>query len=241
MRDEARCLGTRSPDMSVRDKASVALLRLLHASAETAEDGVEREKGGYRREPGSCAIAAPVPPMRRVGQTCSDGVQHDVSARLEELRFALDRVDSVTSLEDVAGPVVSDVEPLRVRTVQMPHPRAACRRGCFDQQMEVVWHRAIRMTTPGEVLNRAREDPEPCFVVPVVSKERHLHAASRKDVKEPARHFGSELSRHDASVRSLRPAHAWLPAVVTKSAHLSRELVPLGTRSRTSAAKDADV
>jgi hypothetical protein len=60
-------------------------------------------------------------------------------------------------------------------------------------------------------------------------------------VKEPARRFGSEFSRHDGSVRSSRAARVSQTPALAKPAHLSRDPVPIGTRSRDRGAKGTDV
>src|SRR6266540_884720 len=187
---------TRSLDMGVRDELPVTCLRLPSVLAECSEHDVDGEEGGRSNETGGRAEAAPAPLLRSVAEVCPDRIQDDVAAVLEELGVAFDQVRSIPALKDVAGTLVALVEPLRVRVAEVAHACAPGGLRRLDEQVEMVRHRAVRVTVPGEPLDGTRKHPQPGLVIAVVTEQRPLQVPAREDVKEAPGDLRSEASGH---------------------------------------------
>ncbi len=226
-------LGTRSLDMAVRDELPVTCLRLPSVLAECSEHDVDGEEGGRSNETGGRAEAAPAPLLRSVAEVCPDRIQDDVAAVLEELGVAFDQVRSIPALKDVAGTLVPLVEPLRVRAAEVAHACAPGGLRRLDEQVEMVRHRAVRVTVPGEPLDGTRKHPQPGLVIAVVTEQRPLQVPAREDVKEAPGDLRSEASGHATTVFGPCTRQARATTSLTDSAHLSRDLVPGHSLSRT--------
>jgi hypothetical protein len=224
--------------VAIVDELLIFTMRDL-AFAKQAENRVQHEERRSTHDPRRRAIAAPSPLARVLAQPRPHGIEHDVAANLQEVRFVDDRGRAVRTLEDMPGSVVPSIEPLRVRAVEMTHSCAARRLGSLQEEMEVIRHDAVRVAEPCEPLHSSGEHLEPGLVVMGVEEEALLGVAPRTDVKEAAWNFDSRLARHDETVRRV---HA--PQCVFSGDQVPGqcpEQTQPGTRSRDSDWKDTGV
>ena len=97
-------------------------------------------------------------------QAGTDGVEHDVSRQLEEVRVALDKNAAESTVEEMAFVSVAPVEPLSVDTVEPLHTGRNIPLRCLDKKVEVIRHQAIGVAPPFVALHHVPEDllePEP--------------------------------------------------------------------------------
>ena len=135
------------------------------------------------RKPRSRSIAAPAPEACPVAESGANGIEHDVSRELEQMRMPLDHLAVKPTLEQMALVTVPPVEPFREDAVQPVHPTRDVGIRRFDEKVIVVRHQAIRIAAPferggdlfeqlqeSEAVVRVREDfrlaiPASCYVV----------------------------------------------------------------------------
>jgi hypothetical protein len=91
-------------------------------------------------------------------QAGPDGVEHDVSRELEEVRVALNKNTPKSPVEEMAFVSVPPVEPLGVDTVEPLHAGRNIPVWCLDEKVEMVRHQAMGMTSPFVPLDHVLED-----------------------------------------------------------------------------------
>ena len=144
-----------------------------------------------------CIKAAPGPVG---GVTYNVGVNRvvdDVSAVLKVLILLFDDPRFIPSLEDRATAFISEVVELAVKLVEELHSPGEVRIRCFDKKMIVVFHEAVGMADPVELLHHPFLKMEELLPIPVVMIDHHLPDTPAYDVIEGSRELDSQRSDHN--------------------------------------------
>jgi hypothetical protein len=113
-------------------------------------------------------------------------------------------------------PTVAAIEALRVYAVELAHPLGEIRLGCLDQQMVVIAHQAIGITTPLKApdhLSQHTQKTSPgrfiqTDVFPSVASRGHLINCARKFSAERSG-YGVKLKAPNALMQDLTPYPAY--------------------------------
>jgi hypothetical protein len=117
------------------------------------------------------------------------------------MALTLDEDPLVSTLEEVADPIVPAVEALRVDSVQLPHPARQVRLRSLDDEVVVVRHQAIGVARPAVLPDDITEDTEERPTVTVVEEDRLAGIAPCGDVVESARKLDTEWPCHGPDAR----------------------------------------
>jgi hypothetical protein len=104
------------------------------------------------------------------------------------------------SLKKVAGSIAPFVKKLSVDAVQLPHAKGKIAIGCFNQEMVVVGHKAIRVAQPVITLVDVLKGVEEVHAVLVVLKDGLLFVAARRNVVNGSWVFYAKRSSHCENV-----------------------------------------
>jgi hypothetical protein len=130
--------------------------------------------------------------------------------------ISLDEVCVEAVLEQVAGQLVSAIEPLRVDAVEIPHPVRQIVAGTVDQEVEVVSHEAVRSATPSMRSDDASEKSDELSSVPIVAEDRLLPVAACRYVIDTVVELYPGSPRHDPTVQPALAAERRGAAFVTR-------------------------
>ena len=67
----------------------------------------------------------------------------DISQQRKEIAIVLNEEGFVSTLEEVADPIVAEVEPLRVDGLQRQHDARQGNRPALEREVDVVVHQAV--------------------------------------------------------------------------------------------------
>lgn len=117
-------------------------------SAELAQDPFFCQAGmaclSSRRGP----VAAPLPRLGYFHHICSDRIEDDVPADLEQMAVLLNEDGLVPTLEEMTGSAVQSVKELRIHAVQLPHAERKISVRRLNEEVIVVVHQTVGVTDP---------------------------------------------------------------------------------------------
>ena len=175
------------------------------SSAATAERAFapnmsSTKRASRNRRPGRAAeqgrITGPRPINCGGAEPRPHWVEREVANQHEKLRIALDMDGVKSPLEQVTCQTVAMVEQLRVPAAQVLTPCREVRLRRLDDEMNMVVHEAVRVTSPPVSPHRRVEQGEVEAAVAVVDKEGLAPVAPCRDVEDPARDLSSQRSWH---------------------------------------------
>lgn len=117
----------------------------------------------------------------------ADRIQNNISRKLQQVALSVNENGLEPSLKDVPGPVMSAVEALGVHPIQLSHPTGQIGVGSLDEQMVVVLHQAVGVTSPVESSNDVPENLQKGKPILVVEKDRLSRIPASRDVIHRAR------------------------------------------------------
>jgi hypothetical protein len=120
--------------------------------------------------------------MRLVAEARAYRVTPDVVDRIVEVFVARDLAGVEASLEEMADPVVALVEPLGVEAVQTVLPGREARELGLDDEVVVIAHQAIGVTSPSESPRNLVQQPHERLPVLVVHVDPPTLDPTRSDV-----------------------------------------------------------
>jgi hypothetical protein len=122
--------------------------RRIGLRPEQRVDGVHVQEINRPFKPSQRSIAAPTPVSRLLAMLRANGIQRDVSMRLEEVSLTRYVLRGEAAPEEVSVPVVFPVEPLRIRGAEATHSGGECRLRCVNDDVEVRSREAVRLAAP---------------------------------------------------------------------------------------------
>lgn len=87
----------------------------------------------------------------------------------------------------MADTVMPPIEGLRIAAVQSPHAATQIGFGRIEQQVVVIAHQAVGITTPLLLEDFLPEEGEKAIAVGVIEEDRLLGIAPRRDMMERSR------------------------------------------------------
>src|SRR5712691_1275944 len=100
-------------------------------------------------------------------------------------------------LKEMADPLVSFVEPLRVDAVEAVHTAGDVVELCLDDQVEVIVEQAVGKDCPAGAYGRVGEEAHPAQAVDIVDHDRPPRDAAHSEVEDArGRKSATRLARH---------------------------------------------
>lgn len=100
-----------------------------------------------------------------------DGIEHDISRKLQKMTLLLDKDCLEAALQNVSNTPVSSIESLRKHAVEQLHPLREVGYWGFNEQMIMVVHQTIGMTCPIKSIDHASEIYQKSLAIFVVNKD----------------------------------------------------------------------
>jgi len=117
----------------------------------------------------------------------ADRIQNNIPHKLQQIALFVNENGLEPSLKDVPNPIMPTIEALGVHPVQMSHPTGQIGIGSLDEQMVVVLHQAVGVTSPVESSNDVPENLQKGEPILVVEKDRLSRIPASRDVIHRAR------------------------------------------------------
>ncbi len=92
----------------------------------------------------------------------------------------------------MADATMASIKTLRIHTIQLAHAAREITLWCFDQQVVMIIHQAVGMTTPIHVFYRARQYRQKQGPVIVVQKDGLAGIAASSDMIKCAGIFNTQ-------------------------------------------------
>ena len=141
-------------------------------------------------------MATPFPFLRSLCKMSTDRVEDHVSAELQQIAFFIDNDCFVSTLEYVAGFLMSPVVPLGVDSIQLSHAARKVSFRCFDNEVIVGVHETVGVAQPVKPFYYCSQKLKKIEPVLIGSEYSLSCIAPGSDVIECAGVFYSEGTGH---------------------------------------------
>lgn len=135
-----------------------------------------------------------------IDEPCTHRVEHDVSRHRKQIRFFFNDKRFVATLKQVTDPTMACMKPLRVVPVEIAHGGGEICVGCFNEQVKVVIHEAIRMNNKVVQLHGIFQPIEKAASIFIVEEDVLFIVSTNNDVVQGAFIEDAEGSRHRMSL-----------------------------------------
>ncbi len=180
----------------ITDERAETCAGAVSFKTEIREDTIGDQKRFRRVVTSQAAVAAPGPRRGGVAESCPDGIEREITRKLDEVPVALDEDRMEPPLKEMTIEAVTPVEPLRVGAVQALEAAREVGVARFQDEMVVIRHQAIAVTKPTELVRYVSEHREESTAVEVLEEDQLASVTSRSDVIQTVGELDARRPRH---------------------------------------------